>query len=54
MSGQQDPGDSSAAQYVESLILDANIHTHTCHLEEYWGLGSSLQPKENNGNYYSS
>lgn len=32
MSGQQDPGESSTAQYVESLILGANIHAHTCHL----------------------
>lgn len=31
---QQDSGESSAAQYVESLILGANIHTHTCHLQK--------------------
>lgn len=54
MSGQQDPGESSAAQYVEFLILGANIYTHTCHLQKNWGLSSSLQPKQNNGNYYSS
>lgn len=54
VSGQQDHGESSAAQYVESLILGANIHTHTCHLQKNLGLDSALQPKQNNGNYYSS